>query len=345
MADGSTINNNTVNKNMINKNMINKNIINKDTIKEDAVNKEKNFMSAVIYIHNDEERVGNFLETVMGVLEDNFEHSEIICVNDYSRDNSVGVVRDIGSNAHNTTITVLNMSYFHGVEIAMNAGVDLAIGDFVLEFDSCALDFMPRQIMEVYRKSLEGYDIVSASPDQKQRFTSNIFYSVFNKFTDFSQKLYSERFRVLSRRVINRISSMNKSVLYRKAVYANCGLKTINIRYPVTGGQSGKEDKAERKYRTELAVSSMILFTGLGYRFSVTMTVIMMLVAVFVAVYSAFVYLFSTPVAGWTTTIFFMSFAFFGLFGILTIIIKYLQILVDLVFRRKKYSFESIEKM
>jgi dolichol-phosphate mannosyltransferase len=55
--------------------------------------------------------------------------------------------------------------------------------------------------------------------------------------------------------------------------------------------------------------------------------------------------LFSTPVAGWTTTIFFMSFAFFGLFGILTIIIKYLQILVDLVFRRKKYSFESIEKM
>jgi dolichol-phosphate mannosyltransferase len=89
----------------------------------------------------------------------------------------------------------------------------------------------------------------------------------------------------------------------------------------------------------------MILFTQLGYRFSVTMTVIMMLVAVFVAAYSAFVYLFSTPVAGWTTTIFFMSFAFFGLFGILTIIIKYLQILVDLVFRRKKYSFESIEKL
>jgi len=33
------------------------------------------------------------------------------------------------------------------------------------------------------------------------------------------------------------------------------------------------------------------------------------------------------------------------LFGILTVIIKYLQILVDLVFRRRKYSFESIEKM
>lgn len=308
-------------------------------------NKEKNFISAVIYVHNDESVIGVFLQTVIRVLEDNFEHSEIICVNDFSSDGSVQAVRRTGSQARHTTVTVLNMSYFHGVETSMNAGVDLAIGDFALEFDSCVLDFAPQEIMNVYRKSLTGYDIVSASPDKKQRLTSNIFYNVFNRFTDYSYKLYSERFRVLSRRVINRISSMNKSVPYRKAVYANCGLKTMNVKYPAMGGGQGKEDKAERKYRTELAVNSMILFTQLGYRFSVTMTVIMMLVAVFVAAYSAFVYLFSTPVAGWTTTIFFMSFAFFGLFGILTIIIKYLQILVDLVFRRKKYSFESIEKL
>ncbi|MBO5030932.1 MAG: glycosyltransferase [Lachnospiraceae bacterium] len=308
-------------------------------------NKEKNFISAVIYVHNDEKNIGSFLQIVMNILEEHFEHSEIICVNDYSQDSSVEIVRRISSEAETTTVTVLNMSYFHGVEVAMNAGMDLAIGDFVLEFDSCVPDFAPQEIMRVYKKALEGYDIVSASPDKKQRFTSNIFYSVFNRFTDFSYKLYTERFRVLSRRVINRISSMNKSVPYRKAVYANCGLKTMNLRYPTVGGCLDKEDKTERKYRADLAVDSMILFTEVGYRFSVTMTVLMMLVAIFVAVYSAVIYLFSTPVAGWTTTIFFMSFAFFGLFGILTIIIKYLQILVDLVFRRKKYSFESIEKI
>lgn len=306
---------------------------------------EKNFISAVIYVHNDGAAAGSFLNMVMNVLEEHFEHSEIICVNDYSQDDSVEVLKNAGRSARSATVTILNMSYFHGVEAAMNAGMDLAIGDFVLEFDSCTTDFEPREIMEVYRKALTGYDIVSASPDKKQRLTSDIFYKVFNRFAGFSYKLYSERFRILSRRVVNRISSMNKSVPYRKAVYANCGLKTMNIRYPAIKGASGKRDGDERKYRRELAVNSMILFTDLGYRFSVTMTVIMMLVAVFVAVYSAVVYLFSTPVAGWTTTIFFMSFAFFGLFGILTIVIKYLQILVDLVFRRKKYSFESIEKL
>jgi len=309
------------------------------------ISKEKNFMSAVIYIHNDAALAREFLLMVANVLEDCFEHSEIICVNDCSQDNSVEVIRQASKNVKNTTITVLNMSYFHGVEIAMNAGRDLSIGDFVFEFDACVPDFEPVEMMTVYQKALEGYDIVSASPDKKQRFTSNLFYGVFNQFTDFSYQLGTERFRILSRRVINRISSMNKSVPYRKAVYANCGLKTANIRYQTIDFPIVKEDKAERKYRTDLAVNSMILFMGLGYRFAVTMTVLMMLVAVGVAVYSTVIYLFSTPVAGWTTTIFFMSFAFFGLFGILTIIIKYLQILVDLVFRRKKYSFESIEKM
>lgn len=330
---------------MTNRNESHDSSIENNSIEKDNI--EKIFMSAVIYVHNDEAYIEDFLRTVMEVVEAGFEHSEIICVNDYSNDASVEKLRRVGSKAKNTTVTVLNMSYFHGVEAAMNAGVDLAIGDFVLEFDSVLLDFPKEEIMRAYKKSLEGYDIVSASPDKKQRFTSEIFYRVFNRAADFSYKLYSERFRVLSRRVINRISSMNKSVPYRKAVYANCGLKTANIRYsPIMGlPDKKKADGMERRYRADLAIDSMILFTGIGYKFSVAMTVAMMFIAIAVAVYSAVIYIFSTPVAGWTTTIFFMSFAFFALFGILTIIIRYLQILVDLVFRRKKYSFESIEKI
>lgn len=306
---------------------------------------EKNFISAVIYVHNSSERIEEFLGGVMRTLEQNFEHSEIICVNDCSDDDSVDIVKRIASKQKAVSVTVLNMSYFHGVEAAMNAGVDLAIGDFVFEFDAAMPDFDRQEIMNVYNKSLEGFDIVSASPDKGQRMSSGLFYAVFNRYTDFAYKIYTERFRVLSRRAVNRISAMSRSVPYRKAAYANCGLKTANIKYKVTNEFDFKEDRRERKYRRTLAVDSIIMFTELGYRFSVTMTMIMMLIAVSVALYSAVVYIFSTPVAGWTTTILFMSFAFFGLFGILTIMIKYLQILVDLVFRRKKYSFESIEKI
>lgn len=309
-------------------------------------NKEKNFMSVIIYVHNAEKRIRNYLKMVIEVLEGNFEHSEIICVNDCCDDNSMELIKETAGMAQHTGITILNLSHFHGLEAAMTAGNDLAIGDFVLEFDSAIQDFAASEIMRVYEKALEGYDIVSAAPDKKQKITSVIFYRIFERFSSSTSKIGTERFRILSRRAINRIGSMNKSIPYRKAVYANCGLRTANLRYePADNQTGGSMDYKEAKYRRGLAMDALILFTDVGYSFAVTMTVLMMLAAIFMAAYSLVIYLSSTPVEGWTTTILFLSVAFFGLFAILTIIIKYLQILVNLVFKRKQYHFESIEKL
>ena len=311
------------------------------------MNKEKNFVSAVIYVRNAEYTIEPFLKQVLCVLEKNFEYSEIICVNDASTDGSVNAIREVSRMAENTSISILNMSYYHGLELAMNAGVDLSIGDFVFEFDTTVLDFAGQEIMRVYRHALEGYDIVSASPDGGQNFSSKLFYDFFERFSELSYKMYTENFRILSRRAINRISSMNKAVPYRKAVYANCGLKRDHVVYKreMVTDRRKRRDRQEKNYRRSLAIDTLILFTQVGYHFSVWMTSIMIVITLVMAGYSVITYLVSTPVEGWTTTILFLSFAFFGLFGILTIVIKYLQIIVDLVFRRKRYSFEGIEKL
>lgn len=309
------------------------------------INKEKNFVSAVVYVHNAEERVESFLKVLINVMETNFEHSEIICVNDFSEDDSLKMIKKVSSLASSTSVSVINMSYFHGLEMAMNAGLDMSIGDFVFEFDNTVLDYSEDMIIKVYNRSLEGFDIVSASSDKRQKMSSSVFYRVFDMFTHLSYKMRTESFRILSRRVINRISSMNKAVPYRKALYANCGLKTDNLTYEAQGIKAKVEDKREKKYRTRLATDSLILFTEVGYKFAKLMTGLMMLMSLFMIVYSVVVYATAHPVEGWTTTIMFLSVAFFGMFGILTIIIKYLQILLDLIFKRKQYSFESIEKL
>ncbi len=308
-------------------------------------NKGKNFLSAVIYVHNAEDRIGEFLQTILHILEENFEHSEIICVNDCSEDNSVEKIKSVSGIAVSTSISVLNMSYFHGLEMAMNAGIDLSIGDFVFEFDSTVLDFGENTILEVYEKSLEGFDIVCASSRHKERFTSRMFYKIFDRFADFPYRMNTESFRILSRRVINRVSSMNKTVPYRKAIYANCGLKTDSVKYDVIDGLRARPDKKESYYRSGLAMYALLLFTKVGYQFSMLMTIVMMLISAFMVIYSIVIYTRANPVAGWTTTILFLSVAFFGLFGVLTIIIKYLQLLIRLVFKRKPYTFESIEKL
>ena len=128
-------------------------------------------------------------------------------------------------------------------------------------------------------------------------------------------------------------------------IYANCGLKTDNIKYDVVDQVVLFADNKEKHYRSRLAIDSLILFTEMGYSFARTMTILMMCLSVFMVGYSIVVFATAHPVAGWTTTILFLSVAFLGLFGILTIVIKYLQLLVDLTFRRKQYSFESIEKL
>lgn len=308
-------------------------------------NKEKNFASAVIYVHNAEDRIVEFVNMIKRTLEDNFEHSEIICVNDASEDESVTLIKNNFTSSDRVNIAVVNMSYYHGLEMAMNAGTDFAIGDYVFEFDNTVLDFESSVIMQIYRHALSGIDIVSASPKRKDRLSSKVFYWIFNKYTNRSQRIGTESFRVLSRRVINRISSMNKTVPYRKAVCLNSGLRMDNMAYYVTTGREVRFDKKERKYRSTLAVDTLILFTEVGYRFSAIMTAVMMIVSVLMVVYSITIYLLAHPVEGWTTTVLFLSIAFFGLFGILTIIIKYLQLIIDLVFKRKHYSFESIEKL
>ena len=158
-------------------------------------------------------------------------------------------------------------------------------------------------------------------------------------------KIDTDTFRILSRRAINRIHSMNKTIPYRKAIYANCGLKMSTIYYDAISSKKTKLNKRQKKEREKNAIDSLILFTDVSYKFSIVMSVIMMLVTAIVAIYAICIFLSSNPMEGWTTTMLFLSFGFFGIFAILAIVIKYLSIIVNLIFKKSKYIVESIDKI
>lgn len=307
--------------------------------------KEKNFVSAVVYVHENASQVEKFLSLLLQVLKENFLYSEIICVNDGAKAEVSDAIRRISQSVQGVSISALKMSSYHGTELSMTAGVDLAIGDFVFEFDSTMTDFSPEIIMEVYRLSLKGYDIVSAVPDASLSASSRLFYYLFDKFSSNSMTMRTERFRILSRRAINRISSMNKTVPYRKAVYMNCGFPITSIEYTPIYATGHANTREEKNYREKLAVDALLLFTDIGYRLAIGLTSMMMIIAILVGCYGVITYCASSPVPGWTTIICFISFSFFALFGILTIAVKYLQLILNLVFRRKQVRFEGIEKL
>lgn len=316
-------------------------------MKKERETKESNFVSCVIYLHNDRATVKDFLHRVCHVMNENFQKYEIVCVNDGCTDDTVLQIRDYLEEVQEShMVSLINLSYYQGVESAMNAGRDIAVGDFLFEFDSCNMDFEEGLIMEIYRRALTGYDVVAAAPLHHISLSSKLFYLVYNWRSNYKGKIRQERFRIISRRAINRVNQLNVYIPYRKALYANCGLKMDTILYDNKEYTCRNRNHEERGSRSGLAFDTIIIFTDVLEKLSMILSVVFLIVMLFMFGYLAVSYFGAVkPVEGWLSTMGLMSVGFFMLFVMLTMIFKYLSVILNMMFRRQRYIVEGVEKL
>lgn len=305
-------------------------------------NKEKNFVSAVVYLYNEGNYVQSYLKGLEDTLKQNFEKYEIIVVNDASTDKGAKNVKAYVSSQDGAKVTLMNMGYHQGLETSLDAGVDLAIGDFVYELEFTNKDYSWNVLMDVYRHSLEGYDIVNAKGNVGKKVTTgSLFYNIMNKYANLQYPLSSGSFRIVSRRAINRIHSLATRIPYRKVAYANCGLKCDTLLYECTK----KVKLRSASNRLELATNSLVLFTDIAFRFTFWFAVIMIVLTVGMAIYAGISLIQNNTVDGWAIVTLFGGFALSGLFVVLCMIVRYLTTLVRLNFLKRDYVFESIDKL
>lgn len=308
---------------------------------------EKKFISLVVYLHDAAPYLKYFLDTVLPIFEKNFQQYEVVCVDDASVDGTTQVLREyVESRQVKVMVSVVHMSFFQGLESAMNAGRDIAIGDFVYEFDDIFVDYEPEVILEVYRKLIEGSDIVAASSRGKMRTTSRIFYALYNKTSRGNGRIGPETFRIVSRRAINRIKSIGQYIPYRKAVYMNCGLKTATISYESCDVDVRIKNKTVSSERTALAFDSFIYFTNVLERASAIICGVFLVATLGMGVYLVHDFFSADkPVEGWLSTMGVLCLGFFGVFALLTIILKYLSVMLNLIFKHQRYLVSDIEKV
>ena len=308
--------------------------------------KEQKFISLVVYLNNAENKVIPFLNKILPVIEDNFMQYELVCVDDGCTDGSIQVLKDyLKEKKRSVMVNIIHMSFFHGLESSMNAGRDLAIGDFVYEFDSTDVDYNPKLLIHLYDKLLEGYDIVSAGIKGKIPLTSRMFYYIYNKTSRGKGIIGPESFRLVSRRAINRVKTIGQYIPYRKAIYSNCGLRTEIIVY-----EPQNKERHERKKnpaeRAHLAFDSFIYFTNALEKISALLSGLFLLVILGTVIYIIKdLFLGERVVEGWISTMGFMALGFFGVFVLLTIILKYLSVMLNLIFRQQRYLISDIEKV
>ncbi len=309
--------------------------------------KEKKFISLVVYLHNVQAYVKYFLNAVIPICEKHFQEFEIVCVDDGCSDGTIEVLKDyLEENKVRAMVNVIHMSFFHGLESAMNAGRDIAIGDFVFEFDDIFVDYEPEMIIKIYEKLMEGNDIVAARSKGKVRISSRVFYALYNGTSRTKGKIGPETFRVVSRRAINRIKSMGQYIPYRKAVYMNCGLKTATLEYESRDRKARVKNKIVTSERTSLALDSFIYFTNVLERVSMILCGVFLVFSVGMGVYLIIdAFNGQKLVEGWLSTMGFLALGFFGVFALLTIILKYLSVILNLIFKQQRYLIADIEKV
>ena len=102
-----------------------------DTQGKMEMSKMRQYISVVAYVHNNADRIKKFITTVMKECEI-FKQCEMIFVDDCSTDNSVDVIKKFyKTHPVDYIVSIIRLGKYHGMEMAMNAGRDMAIGDYV----------------------------------------------------------------------------------------------------------------------------------------------------------------------------------------------------------------------
>ncbi len=304
------------------------------------------FVSAVVCVRPSDTNVASFIEMLDAELSRLYVAHEIVCVVDDEDEEVLATIRGFKGTHPEATISLVHMSFDQGIEASLSAGVDLAIGDYVYEFESCYQDFPASELERLFDMSVKGsYDVVAACPPKSATSpSSRLFYRVFNRFSGLGETLGTERFRLVSRRAINRAASFGRTIPYRKALYVVSGLRCCSTSFePV---QAEGRLARDRHDRGNTAADALIVFTDVAFKLSVFFAVLMAVAMIAVLVYVCIVYFGQhRPVEGWAPIMGVISVGLFAIFTIFAVVIKYLDVIVKLVFRRQRYLVAGIERL
>jgi len=153
------------------------------------------------------------LQTTLGNLGVTYE---IILVNDASPDNSGKIIQEMSKK--DPKIIGVQLSRNFGQHPAILAGLSKAIGEWVVVMD-CDLQDQPKEIAKLYKKALEGFDVVLAKRTERKdsflkKMTSKVFYKVFNFLAGVQMNSEIANFGIYKKKVIDSILLMGDSIIF-----------------------------------------------------------------------------------------------------------------------------------
>ncbi len=260
-------------------------------------------LSVVAPCFNEEGVLPAFLARVAAVLDGVAGSSEIVLVDDGSRDGTWRVMTE--ASARDPRIIAVRLMRNHGHQLALTAGLSICRGERVLIIDADLQD-PPELLPDMMALMDGGADVVygqrraRAGESLFKRATAAAFYRLIGRLTDVDIPLDAGDFRLVTRRVLDMLLAMPERHRFIRGMVAWVGGRQVPIAYDRAPRAAG-ESKYPLSKMIRFAADAITAFSVVPLMASMTIGWIMAAVGFGFFVYSIVGWLMHSTLPGWTS--------------------------------------------
>ena len=222
-------------------------------------------LDIIVPVFNEEDCLDEILRRLTGVR-DSLKASldvSFLFVNDGSKDKSADILKAFAEKFD--YVKVINFARNFGHQIAVTAGINNTNADYVAIIDADLQD-PPELIVDMYKKSLEGYDIVYGKRLKRdketmfKKLTAFGFYRVLNYMCNLDIPKDTGDFRLITKNVVDVLKNMPEHNRFIRGMVPWVGFKSAPVEFNREERYAG-ETHYPLKAMLKLATNAIVSFS------------------------------------------------------------------------------------
>ncbi len=261
-------------------------------------------LSVVIPCYNEEESLKELHRRVKAACQAAPVKSyEIILVNDGSRDNTLGIMKELA--AGDPDVVAVDLSRNHGHQLALSAGLSQATGDYIFVLDADLQD-PPELLTPMLARARDGVDVVYGKREYRKGETwfkkesARLFYRILSFMSETKIPENVGDFRLMSRRVLDQLLSMPEQQRFIRGMIAWIGFRQEPFMYTRDPRYAGVTKYPLIKL-IHFAIDAISSFSIRPLRIAIPFALFGATLAALLGLYAIYGHFFSTAVSGWAS--------------------------------------------
>ena len=235
-------------------------------------------ISVVIPVYRAEKIIDELCNRLIANLSKLTDAFEILLIDDSSPDNSWGKIKE--NTFKDNRIKGYLLSRNFGQHHAITAGIDKVNAEWVVVMD-CDLQDRPEEIAKLYKKALEGFDVVVAARKNRKdnflkRATSKMFYLILSFLSGMKFNGEVGNFGIYHKNVVDNLKELREPFRFflSSVKWAGFNSTTLNVEH-----DNRFEGKSTYNYKKLISLGvniiisysnkplKMMTLTGIGFAF------------------------------------------------------------------------------